>query len=185
MCSADDPDGPDDRNDPAVVPANAVGERVVVAGIAGSGKTTIGRRLAEVLGTGFVDGDSLHSEANVAKMAAGVPLDDADRWPWLARIREELNDHAHVVVACSGLRRAYRDRLRGDGVRFVYLHLDQATAEERAAARPGHYMGAGMIASQIDALEPPRSDEHDVVSVDATADVDAVVAAALAGLAAG
>ncbi len=177
--------GADDPNDPATVPASIVGGRVVVAGIAGSGKSTIGRRLADVLGARFVDGDSLHSEANIARMAVGVPLDDVDRWPWLSRIREELDDHEHLVVACSGLRRAYRDRLRGDGVRFVFLDLDQTTAEERAADRPGHYMGAGMIASQIDALEPPGPDEHDVVSVDATVDVDAVVAAALAGLASG
>lgn len=177
--------GVGDTHERATLPACSVGRRLVVAGIAGSGKTTIGRQLAEVLGARFIDGDLLHSEANIAKMAVGVPLDDADRWPWLTRIREELDDHEHLVVACSGLRRAYRDRLRGDGVRFVYLELDQATAEERAAARPGHYMGAGMIASQIDALEPPGPDEHDVVSVDATADVDAVVADALTGLAAG
>lgn len=175
----------DDPNDPAIVPAAGVAGRVVVIGVAGSGKTTIGRRLAAALGTGFVDGDSLHSDANVAKMAAGTPLVDADRWPWLARIREVLDDNERIVVACSGLRRAYRDRLRGDGVGFVYLELDRAAAEERAARRPGHYMGAGMIASQVAVLEPPGPDELDVVRVDATADVGAVVAAALVGLADG
>ncbi|MDW3214651.1 MAG: gluconokinase [Ilumatobacteraceae bacterium] len=165
-------------------PSGAAVCRVVVTGVAGSGKTTVGRRLAVELDAEFVDGDSLHSEANVAKMAAGIPLVDDDRWSWLASVRDVLRRHERVVVACSGLRRVYRDRLRGHGVRFVHLDLDMATAEERAARRPGHYMGAGMIASQFDALEPPAADEHEVVTVDATAEIAAVVGAALAALAA-
>ena len=157
--------------------------RVVVIGVAGSGKTTVGRQLAERLGAEFVDGDSLHSAANVAKMVAGTPLDDADRWPWLTSIREVLHRSDRIVVACSGLRRAYRDHLRGDGVRFVFLDLDLATAEERAAERPGHFMGPGMVVSQFETLERPTVVEPDVITIDATADVDTVVSAAWFALA--
>ncbi len=157
--------------------------RVVVIGVAGSGKTTVGRRLAERLGAEFVDGDSLHSEVNVAKMVAGTPLVDADRWPWLTSIREVLHRSDRIVVACSGLRRAYRDHLRVEGVSFVYLDLDPATAEERAAGRPDHFMGPGMVVSQFEALERPTDAEPDVVTIDATADVDTVVSAAWNALA--
>ena len=157
--------------------------RVVVLGVAGSGKSSVGRRLAERLGTEFVDGDSLHSEANVAKMAAGTPLVDADRWPWLTANREVLRRSDRIVLACSGLRRDYRDHLRGGGdVRFVYLDLDPATAEERAASRRDHFMGSNMIASQFETLERPSADERDVLIVDATAEIDTVVRRTLAAL---
>ena len=157
--------------------------RVVVLGVAGSGKSSVGRRLAEHLGTEFVDGDSLHSAANVAKMAAGTPLVDADRWPWLTENREVLRRSDRIVLACSGLRREYRDLLRGGGdVRFVYLDLDPATAEERAASRRDHYMGSNMIASQFETLERPSADERDVLIVDATAEIDTVVRHTLAAL---
>lgn len=168
-------DGADDPIDPA--------RRIVVIGVAGSGKTTIGQRLADELGLEFLDGDSFHPEANVAKMAAGVPLADADRWPWLTAIRETLRRSADIVLACSGLRREYRDHLRGAGeIRFVYLDLDPAAAEQRAAARHDHFMGPGMIASQFEALERPADDEHDVLTVDATVDVDTIVSTVLVRL---
>lgn len=158
--------------------------RIVVLGVAGSGKSSVGRRLAERLGIEFVDGDSLHSEANVAKMAAGIPLVDADRWPWLTENREVLRRSDRIVLACSGLRRDYRDLLRGGGdVRFVYLDLDPATAEERASSRHDHFMGSNMIASQFETLERPAADERDVLIVDATADIDTVVGAVLSALA--
>lgn len=153
--------------------------RIVVMGVAGSGKTTVGIALAERLAVAFVDADSLHPPVNVAKMAAGHPLDDTDRWPWLERVRDALRRDDGVVIACSALKRRYRDLLReAGGVRFVFLDLDPSTAHDRAEQRTGHYMGAAMVASQFDALERP-TDEPDVVIVDATAPVDRVVAAAL------
>ena len=157
--------------------------RVVVMGVAGSGKSAVGVALADALGARFVDADGLHPEANVAKMSAGVPLTDDDRWPWLERVSDVLASGDPVVVACSALRRRYRDALRAaGGVRFVLLDVDQATATERAARRAGHFMGPGMVASQFAALERPAADEDDVIVVDASAPAADVVAAAVAAL---
>ena len=156
---------------------------VVVIGVAGAGKTTIGVQLGARLGKRFIDADSLHPAANVAKMESGIPLDDADRWPWLASIREALRSGGEVVLACSALKRQYRDLLRGAGdVRFVFLDIDQASAERRLSARAGHYTGAGMVSSQLRALERPTADERDVVVVYATDEIDSIVDAAVAGL---
>jgi len=138
---------------------------VVLMGVSGSGKTTVGRTLARKLGWEFVDADDLHPEANIAKMAAGVALTDADRWPWLDRVAAEARMRSahgqHVVIACSALKRAYRDRLvsgaGGDsGVCFVYLKGDAAIIEPRLADRRGHYMPASLLASQFAALEEPE-----------------------------
>ena len=153
--------------------------RVVVMGVAGSGKTTVGRLLAARLDARFVDGDDLHPPANVGKMSAGEPLDDADRAPWLDQVAATLASSAPVVVACSALRRSYRDRLRSVGsVRFVHLDLDEAAALERVAGRDGHFMGTDMVASQFATLEPPHA-EAGVVIVDATRAPEAIVRAAL------
>lgn len=156
--------------------------RVVVTGVAGAGKTAVAERLADQLGLRFVEGDRLHPEANVEKMAAGHPLTDADRWPWLSRIRDELHI-GELVVTCSALTRRYRDFLReAGGVQFVHLTVDPSTSRERLAHRRGHYMGPGMVDSQFDALEPPGPDEPDVTVIDATAPLDSVVAAAVESL---
>lgn len=161
--------------------------RIVVMGVAGSGKTTVGEELAHRIGARFLDADSVHPAANVAKMSAGEPLTDDDRWPWLQRLAAELAGDERIVVACSALKRRYRDVLRtADGVRFVFLDVDRDTAHARAEHRVGHFMGAGMVASQFDALEPPADHEGDVAVVDADADADVAdtVDAAVAGLAA-
>ncbi|WP_034592162.1 gluconokinase [Hamadaea tsunoensis] len=153
---------------------------IVLLGVAGSGKTTVGKALAQKLGTAFVDGDDLHPVANVRKMAQGIALTDDDRRPWLARIASwmdaELAAGKSGVVACSGLRRAYRDELR-DGRRtlLVYLHLDRAVAHSRVAARVGHFFTEKLLDSQFATLEEPAPEE-DVLTVDARLPVDDLVA---------
>lgn len=138
---------------------------IVVMGVSGAGKTTVGRAVAERLGLRFCDGDDLHPASNVAKMAAGIPLTDEDRWPWLARVRQELRAGG-VVVACSALARRYRDALRGaDGVRFLDLEVSDETARQRLAHRTGHYMKPDMVDSQFETLEAPGPDEAGDVAV--------------------
>lgn len=133
-------------------------------GVSGSGKTTIGERLAAALGLRFVDGDALHPAANVAKMHAGIPLTDDDRWPWLDAVGAVLAE-GHVVVACSALRRVYRDRLRAAApdLRLVYLRGDASLLAVRIGHRKGHFMPAALLQSQLDTLEEPGADEHPIV----------------------
>lgn len=136
---------------------------VVVMGVSGSGKSTVGAALAARLGTGFSDADDLHPAANVAKMHAGVPLTDDDRWPWLDAVGAELAGHAGtgLVVACSALRRGYRDRLRRHAPRALFLHLagDRAVLAARMGHRQGHFMPLTLLDSQLDTLEPLGPDE--------------------------
>jgi gluconokinase/6-phosphogluconolactonase len=147
---------------------------LIVMGVSGSGKSTIASRLAERLGWTFEDGDRFHPKRNVAKMSAGHPLTDEDRWPWLQAIADEIGRvcqaGGHLVIACSALKRAYRDVLaddRGD-VRFVFLDGSQALIAERLARRKGHFMPPGLLDSQFKTLEPPQADEHAItVSIDA------------------
>ena len=158
---------------------------LVVMGVSGVGKTTLGEALAGRLGWDFIDGDALHPAANIAKMKAGVPLTDSDRAPWLdavaAWIDGQLSAGRAGVVTCSALKRAYRDRLdKGrPSVTFVYIQLDQADVAERMAARQGHFFAPSLLASQFADLEPPQADEP-VMVVDGAqpipAQVDAVVA---------
>jgi gluconokinase len=143
-------------------------------GISGSGKSTIAERLAARLGWRYEDGDRFHPPANVAKMSAGYPLTDEDRWPWLHAIADEIDRtckaRERAVVACSALKRAYRDILvhGRDDVRIVFLNGTQALIAERLAARKGHFMPQGLLASQLKTLEPPGPDEQPVtVSIDA------------------
>lgn len=134
---------------------------VIVMGVTGAGKTTVGERLAADLGWRFHDADDFHPEANKAKMHAGIPLTDEDRWPWLRALRgvieQALADGAGAVVTCSALKRAYRDVLAGglDGVRYVHLTGDPRVLEARLAGRRGHFMNPALLESQIATLETP------------------------------
>jgi gluconokinase len=151
---------------------------LVVMGVSGSGKSTIADKLAERLGWTFEDGDRFHPPSNVAKMSAGVPLTDEDRWPWLRAIADEIDRVCkvgqHAVIACSALKRAYRDILvhgRND-VRIVYLSGTEELIASRLALRKGHFMPPGLLASQFKTLEPPDESEHPVtVSIDAAVEI--------------
>jgi gluconokinase len=154
---------------------------IVVMGVAGSGKTTVGERLAAALHGNFIDGDDLHSSEARAKMGAGHALTDEDRWPWLDRIAAALSEGVSrsvtTIVASSALRRAYRDRLRsGVGARllFVYLEAEPDLMRQRVASRRGHYMPASLVDSQFATLEPPTG-EPGVVTLPADADLDAAI----------
>lgn len=153
---------------------------VIVMGVCGCGKTTVGRALARELDYEFLDADDFHPEANVTKMANGVALTDDDRWPWLDRLvaamRERAARGSGAVIACSALKEAYRQRLRrGSGptgeVRIVYLKGDAATIAPRLVSRSGHYMPASLLASQFAALEEPQ--DAIVIDIRQTADEQA------------
>ena len=137
---------------------------IVVMGVSGAGKTTVGRALADRLGIAYADADAFHSAASVAKMAAGHPLDDDDRAPWLVSIGTWLAEHdaPGAVVGCSALRRRYRDVLRSAAPRLQFLHLagDSAVLTRRVAVRPGHFMPASLLTSQLETLEPLEADER-------------------------
>lgn len=140
---------------------------LVVMGVSGSGKSTVASLLAERLSWDFVEGDDLHPTANVDKMAAGTPLDDADRAPWLAEIARvvsaRIDEGRPVVVTCSALRRRYRDVLRRDDLVFVHLAGSQEVVAERLSARTGHFMPQALLDSQFEALEPLADDERHVM----------------------
>jgi gluconokinase len=142
---------------------------ILVFGVSGAGKTTVGRMLAERLGWAFLDADDLHPKANVEKMRNGVPLDDADRWPWLDAVGQWIDArHAEdraAVIACSALKRAYRERLREERpwLGVVFLAGSEALIGERLAQRRDHYWPAALLPTQFAALEPPASDEDAIV----------------------
>ena len=150
---------------------------VVVMGVSGCGKTTVGKRLATQLGWPFFDADDFHPTGNVAKMAAGIPLTDDDRWPWLDRLSAMLREIAtrgeSAVLACSALRQAHRDRLKRAGdLRFVHLVGDRATIAARIAERAHRYMPASLLDSQFAALEAPK----DAIDIDIRHPVEELVA---------
>ena len=143
---------------------------IVVMGVAGSGKSTIAAGLAEKLGVDFIEGDSLHPQANVNKMAGGVPLTDDDRWPWLAAIGEHIESERlsgqGVVVSCSALKHAYRDALRSKvhgRLRFVLLNGPKELISQRMLARKGHFMPQSLLDNQLATLERPGPDEDAVI----------------------
>jgi len=154
-------------------------------GVSAAGKTTVGRAAAALAGIPFLDADDLHPRANVEKMARGIPLDDADRAPWLDAVGGELRAAAPCVMACSSLTRAYRTRLRelAPGTLFALLDVPRDVLEIRLAAREGHYMPAGLLESQLASLETPAADER-VVRLDGIQSIGAL-AAEVAALVAG
>jgi gluconokinase len=159
--------------------------QLVVMGVSGCGKSSVGRRIAQALGLEFIEGDELHPPRNVALMAAGTPLTDADRADWLAAIAARLGQaHAAgrgLVVSCSALKRSYRDVLRAPcpGLRFVHLQGDAALLRERLKSRTGHYMPPSLLDSQLSTLEPPGPDE-DAIAVDISPSTEQVAATVLA-----
>jgi carbohydrate kinase (thermoresistant glucokinase family) len=140
---------------------------LVVMGVSGSGKSTVAALLAERLGWDSYEGDDLHPDENVAKMAAGTPLDDDDRAPWLDTVSSWIVEHAMAgvpgVITCSALKRSYRDVLREHNVVFVYLRGSRDLLGDRMAAREGHFMPTSLLDSQVATLEPPQADERHVV----------------------
>jgi carbohydrate kinase (thermoresistant glucokinase family) len=147
---------------------------IMVMGVSGAGKSTVGRLIAARLDCPFRDADSFHPKTNIEKMASGQPLTDEDRWPWLRAIAAWIGEHRTAgttcVVTCSALKRVYRDLVTGDqraDVRLVYLRGDIALIEARLKSRTGHFMPPALLRSQFDALEEPRADEHAItVSID-------------------
>jgi gluconokinase len=157
---------------------------IVVMGVCGSGKTTVGQALAERLGLPYADADEFHPAANVAKMTAGEPLDDSDRAPWLAAVGRWLAEHpGGAVVSCSALRRTYRDMLRrsASGATFVHLAGDADLVATRVAGRTDHFMPASLVASQLALLEPLATDEGGL-TVDLGWPVEEIVAHLTAAL---
>jgi gluconokinase len=144
--------------------------RMVIMGVAGCGKSSVGAALSVRSGVAYRDGDDLHPASNVAKMAAGTPLNDDDRWPWLDLVAQALHDDAPLMIGCSALKRSYRDRIRagaGGPVLFVHLAGTRAVIEGRMAARKGHFMPVALLDSQFATLEPPAPDEwHLSVDID-------------------
>lgn len=163
---------------------------VVVMGTTSTGKSSVGERLADALDASFVEGDDLHPEANVEKMASGVPLTDEDRWPWLdlvaARIAQAVEDRSPLVVTCSALKRGYRDVLRGDEatareVFFCHLWGETDLLRQRISGRRGHFMPSSLLESQVATLEPLQDDEQGA-RIDVAPPLDEVVATAMESL---
>jgi gluconokinase len=160
---------------------------VLVMGVSGAGKSTVGARLAAELGWAFLDGDDLHPAANIARMAAGVPLTDADRAPWLSAIGDRIDGWAASgtagVVASSALKRAYRDGLRAarPPIELVYLHGERDLVAARLERRKGHFMPPGLLDSQLATLEPPAPEER-AIPVDISLPLERQVAGVIAAL---
>lgn len=161
---------------------------IIVMGVSGCGKSSVGEGLAARLGLTFVEGDALHTAANVEKMSKGIPLTDEDRMPWLDRIGEDIRSSLAVgmgiIVSCSALKRIYRDRLRAAAkgmLDFVYLEGSKELLVTRMGARKGHFMPLSLLESQLQTLEVPTG-EPGVVTVDIDDTVDGIVASALEGL---
>ena len=138
---------------------------IIIFGVSGAGKTTIGKLLARDLRWRFIEADDFHPAANIEKMRSGHPLTDNDRWPWVEQLRQQIERslcaRENAVLACSALKRAYRDRLHvSDEIKFVFLRGDYALVQKQLRSRHGHFMNAALLQSQFDDLEEPESDEN-------------------------
>jgi carbohydrate kinase (thermoresistant glucokinase family) len=159
---------------------------VIVAGVSGSGKTTVGALLAGRLQWRFADADQFHPAANIEKMQAGIPLNDEDRWPWLRAIGawmdERIAQNESAALTCSALKRSYRDALLGGRpqARMIFLAVDREVVARRLAARHGHFFPAQLLGTQFDALEPPQPDEQRVMTVTPADDPADTVASIIA-----
>jgi gluconokinase len=159
-------------------------DAIVVMGVASCGKTTLGAALAQQLGLAFTEGDTLHAAESVAKMSAGIPLTDDDRWPWLARVGDILRGTVGHVVSCSALKRQYRVAITKAAQRpvtFIHLRGSRAVLEQRMTARQGHFMPASLLDSQLAILEIPGADEN-AISIDIDQPAEAILNAALFAL---
>ena len=150
----------------------------VVMGVAGCGKSTVGKAWAQTIGADFLEGDSYHPKANIDKMSQGIALGDDDRWPWLDRLAEAMASQSGLVVlACSALKRAYRERIAavaGEAVLFIHLDGDRDLITERMGERRGHYMPVTLLDSQFADLESPGADEN-AITVDISGDEDEIL----------
>ena len=156
----------------------------VVMGVTSCGKTTLGEALAKALHVKFVEGDKLHPASNIAKMSSGQPLNDDDRWPWLAKVGEALQDSQGIIASCSSLKRAYRDLITakaGRPVMFIHLHGSRRLLAERIAARKGHFMPPTLLDSQLATLELPGTGEN-FITIEIAAPLDVQVAQASTAL---
>ncbi|MFB9136361.1 gluconokinase [Vibrio sp. AK197] len=164
------------------------GSSIVVMGVSGSGKSTVGALVAAELGAKFIDGDDLHPRANIEKMGRGEPLNDDDRMPWLERIRDAAFSLEHKneqgVIVCSALKKSYRDQIRdgNQGVNFLFLDGDFDLIVERMRQRKGHFMKVNMVESQFATLERPDDNEVDVININIDQDIDGVVSQAVQAL---
>lgn len=164
------------------------GKSIIVMGVSGCGKSTIGARIAERLQAKFIDGDDLHPRANIEKMRQGQPLDDHDRAPWLERIRDAAfsleNKNEQGIIVCSALKKIYRDQIRDGNQHVTFLFLDGAKdlILKRMQARQGHFMKTGMLDSQFATLERPTAEEQDVLSISIDGDIEEVVNQAILAL---
>lgn len=166
-------------------PLSAAAPLVVVMGVSGCGKSTIGALVADAMNVPFLDGDSLHPLANIHKMADGAPLTDEDRWPWLEIVGDELAGASAggMVIACSALKRRYRDVIRAKEPATIFLHLDGSldVLNARLQGRSGHFMPASLLASQLASLEPLDADERAVL-LDISAGITDILREAEAGI---
>ena len=164
------------------------GQSIILMGVSGSGKSTVGAALAREINAKFIDGDDLHPRANIQKMASGTPLNDDDRAPWLLRLNDAAYSLRHKnetgVIVCSALKRRYRDALRKDneGMVFIYMKGSFDVIADRLKARAGHFMPTDLLKSQFDALEEPGEDEPDVLRVNIDHKFDGVVDRCVAAL---